>query len=59
MTTGEHSPVVVPGDVENSILAQKVMGTQAIGVSMPPSGLLPAEVIDVIASWIEAGASDN
>ena len=36
MTTGNNGPVVIPGDITNSILAQRVSGTQ--GAIMPPSG---------------------
>jgi mono/diheme cytochrome c family protein len=57
--TGDHAPVVIPGDAENSLLAQKMVGTQIIGDIMPPGGLLPEDEIQVILDWIEAGALDN
>jgi hypothetical protein len=50
---------VTPGDVENSLLAQKLLGTQAEGGIMPPSGKLPEDEIQAILSWIAAGAPDN
>jgi mono/diheme cytochrome c family protein len=59
MTTGNNAPVVVPGDVENSLLAQKLLGTQAEGGIMPPSGKMPESEIQLILSWIAAGAPDN
>jgi mono/diheme cytochrome c family protein len=59
MTTGDNAPVVVPGDPENSLLAQKILGTQAEGSLMPPSGKLPEDEIQVILDWISAGAEDN
>jgi mono/diheme cytochrome c family protein len=57
--TGDHAPVIIPGDPENSFLAQKMIGTQSIGEIMPPAGLSPEDEIQVILDWIEAGAIDN
>lgn len=59
MTTGNNAPVVIPGDAENSLLAQKMLGTQTIGEIMPPAGLLPEDEIQIIIDWIEAGAQDD
>ncbi len=56
MTTGTNSPVVVPGDPENSLLAQKILGVQTTGALMPPSGTLPDAEIRTIIDWISAGA---
>lgn len=56
MITGDHKPVIIPGDVENSLLADKLLGTQAQGIIMPPSGKLPDKDIQTIIQWIEAGA---
>ena len=57
--TGDHAPVIIPGDPENSFLAQKMVDTQSIGEIMPPAGLLPEDEIQVILDWIEEGALDN
>jgi len=59
MTTGDNAPVVIPGDAENSLLAQKILGTHEEGTIMPPSGKMDDDEIQVILDWIEAGASDN
>ncbi|MCJ7537744.1 MAG: c-type cytochrome [Anaerolineales bacterium] len=59
METGNNAPVVIPGDAENSLLAQKMEGTQTIGNIMPPAGLLPEDEIQIILDWIEEGALDN
>ena len=59
MATGEHAPVVIPGDPENSLLAKKLLGTHEQGTLMPPSGALPAPTIQIILDWIAAGAPDN
>jgi len=59
MTTGDHAPVVIPGDAQNSLLTQKLLGTQKQGVVMPPTGKLSEAEIQVILNWIAAGAPDN
>lgn len=61
MSTGDHAPVVIPGDVEGSLLAQKILGTHEEGDVMPPPPLreLSDEQIQIILDWIEAGAPDN
>jgi len=59
MTTGDNAPVVIPEDIENSLLAQKISGTQSEGAKMPPTGLMMDEEIQIILDWIEAGALDN
>ena len=59
MTTGTHSPVVVPGDARGSLLAQKVFGTQLEGDVMPPGGLMPEDEILLILDWIAGGAPNN
>jgi mono/diheme cytochrome c family protein len=59
INSGDHGPVVVPGDTDRSVLAQKLLGTQQIGTIMPPSGNMPDEQIGIIIDWIRAGAPDN
>lgn len=59
INSGDHSPAVVPGDVENSLLAQIMLGTSDVVGVMPPNGLLDEEIIQVILDWIEAGAPEN
>jgi mono/diheme cytochrome c family protein len=56
-TTGNNGPVVIAGDVENSLLAQFLQG--ANGKFMPPQGSLPQEEIQAILDWISAGADNN
>lgn len=57
--TGNNAPVIIPGDPENSLLAQKMVGTQSIGNIMPPAGLLPEDEVQVVLDWIAEGALDN
>jgi mono/diheme cytochrome c family protein len=59
MTTGNNAPTVIPSDVEGSLLAQKIQGTQSDGSMMPPGEKLPDEDIQIILDWIQAGAQDN
>ena len=56
-TTGKSGSVIIPGDVENSILAQRIQGLQ--GNTMPPTGQLPQSDIQIILDWIAGGALDN
>jgi hypothetical protein len=59
MNSGDHAPVVIPGDAENSLLAQKILGTHSEGDIMPPGGMMKDAYIQIILEWIEAGALDN
>ncbi len=59
MTTGDHAPVVIPGDPINSFLAQKLQGSSNIGGIMPPDGELPDATIQIILDWISAGAPEK
>ena len=56
-TTGNSGSVIVPGDVANSILAQRISGTQ--GAVMPPSGKMSDPEIQIILDWIASGAPEN
>ncbi len=59
MTSGDHGPVVIAGDVANSLLAQKIEGTAKSGGIMPPSGKRPDEIIQTILQWIAEGALEK
>jgi len=59
MDSGDNAPTVIPGDVENSILAQKIIGEQTYGAVMPPAGLMTNAEIQIILDWIAVGAPDN
>ena len=56
-TSGENSPVVIAGDLQNSLLAQLLQGTN--GKFMPPMGALPQEEIQAILDWIATGAKND
>jgi len=57
ISTGENAPVIVPGDVDNSLLAQYLLGSN--GKLMPPLGGMSEEDIQAILDWIAAGAENN
>ncbi len=57
--TGDHAPVVIPGDADGSLLAQKMLGTQTEGAIMPPAGRLPDAQLQIILNWITEGAQNN
>ena len=49
-----NGPVIIAGDHANSLLWQKVNSG-----SMPPSGQLTTDQLNLIATWIDEGARDN
>lgn len=60
MATGVSTPLVVPGDPEGSYLFEKLTASiPANGDPMPPGAPLSAAKIEMVRSWIEAGAADD
>lgn len=59
LNSGEHGPTVIPGDVANSLLAQKIQDLQTIGGVMPPGGKMADQDIQMILDWIAAGALEQ
>jgi mono/diheme cytochrome c family protein len=59
MTTGDNAPVIIPRDIENSLLAQKITGTQTMGAIMPTGGLMSTADIQTVLDWIANGAQDD
>jgi mono/diheme cytochrome c family protein len=57
MNSGDHAPVIVPGDPAASLLVAKLEGTQLEGGPMPPGQSLSDAEIATIVQWIAAGAS--
>jgi mono/diheme cytochrome c family protein len=49
--------LVVTGDASNSVFSMRLAGS-GVGV-MPPSGPLPASVLDLVDEWINDGALNN
>jgi len=58
-STGDHKPVVVPGDT-NSVIVLKLKGIAGFGASMPKGGdaMAPNDLNTIIA-WINNGAVEN
>ncbi len=59
LKSGSHAPVIIPGDVENSLLAQMILGNLGPDQLMPPSGNISENAVRVIIEWIENGSLDN
>ncbi len=55
--SGDHAPVIIPGDPDNSIFVQLIR-RQELDFSrpMPPTKALPDDVVDIFVRWIAAGA---
>ncbi|MCJ7512563.1 MAG: c-type cytochrome [Anaerolineales bacterium] len=58
MTSGERAPVIVPGDVQASLLASLLQGDPTAGMQMPPGGGLPPSEVQTILDWIAGGAPE-
>jgi len=58
MASGERAPVVVPGDVQASLLASMIQGDPTAGMPMPPGGGLSPSEVQTILDWIAAGAPE-
>ena len=59
INSGENGPSVIAGDADNSLLAQKLLGTQSMGNKMPPVSDMPQDLIQAVLDWINAGAPNN
>jgi mono/diheme cytochrome c family protein len=59
MNSGDHGPTVIPGDPDNSLLAQKILGTHEEGDIMPPLRVMSERNIKIIIDWITQVALDN
>ena len=54
--SGDMPRCVISGDAANSILAQMMLGTHPEGILMPPDGLLPDALVQLVVDWIDGGA---
>lgn len=58
--TGTAATLVVPGDPDASYLLEKLTASApTAGDPMPPGAPLPAAKLEMVRSWIEAGAADD
>src|SRR5260370_34566393 len=51
---GRRGAAIVPGDSARSLIFRAVAGTGAL--KMPPGKRLPAEAVETVRQWIDAGA---
>jgi mono/diheme cytochrome c family protein len=56
INSGDSGPAVIPGNPDGSSLVQRLRGE---GNLMPPAGAIPASQIELIAKWIEGGATEE
>ncbi len=59
LCTDKERVLVIPGDPDNSLLVQKLEGTQDCGTRMPSHIDMPADEVAVVRAWIEGGAPLN
>jgi mono/diheme cytochrome c family protein len=59
MTTGDHTPNIIPGDLNSNLI--RMINRQEIeaGGPMPPSKALKPEVIAMLELWVQAGAPNT
>ena len=53
---GYDGVLVSPGDLDASVLWQKMSGNSDYGGVMPPGGPLGEDTLAIVSDWIEAGA---
>ena len=56
MTSGDHAPNVVGGDLGSNLIRMINRETIEAGGPMPPTKPLRPEEIDIITRWVKAGA---
>lgn len=59
MTTGDHTPNIIPGDLNSNLI--RMINRQKIdaGGPMPPSKGLKPEIIAMIELWVQSGAPNT
>jgi hypothetical protein len=50
---------VKAGDPDGSLLVQKLSGTPPCGIAMPPGGMVKAENLTLLRTWIQNGANND
>jgi len=56
MTSGDHTPNIIPGDLNSNILLMINRQEIEAGGPMPPTRALKPDVIDIITRWMAGGA---
>jgi len=55
----QEGTLVIPFDSPNSIMIQKIRGTQTCGTEMPPAQLMSETLIQIVEEWVDLGALNN
>lgn len=56
MTSGDHTPNIVPGDLNSNLILMINRQEIEAGGPMPPTRALKPEIIDIITRWVAGGA---
>jgi len=59
MTSGDHAPNVVPGDLTSNLIRMINREEIEAGGPMPPTKPLPPELVDIFTRWVKAGAPNT
>ena len=59
MTSGDHKPNVIPGDLQSNLVRMLHREEIEAGGPMPPNKPLKPELIDIFERWVMAGAPDK
>jgi ubiquinol-cytochrome c reductase cytochrome b subunit len=59
MTTGDHTPNVIPGDLNSNLILMINRQEIEAGGPMPPTKALKPEVMDIFTRWVQGGAPNT
>lgn len=59
MTTGDHTPNVIPGDLNSNLILMINRQEIEAGGPMPPTKALKTEVMDIFTRWVQGGAPNT
>ncbi|GAB4473886.1 MAG: hypothetical protein Kow0088_09510 [Anaerolineales bacterium] len=59
MTTGDHAPNVVPGDLGSNLIRMVHREEIEAGGPMPPTKALKPELIEILERWVQGGAPET
>lgn len=59
MTSGDHAPNVIPGDLNSNLYRMLLREEIEAGGPMPPTKALPEAIIEIFRRWIEGGAPNT
>jgi hypothetical protein len=59
MQSGDHTPNVIPGDLNSNLLLMIDRQEIEAGGPMPPTRALKPEIIDILKRWVMGGAPNT